>query len=123
MTRTDADIQRGLAGVLLSHPPGERHEGNSELPFCEVNAVMGRLPIGVVNLLYAHRAPQGQSLRETHRPFDVIAALAWRSVASGYSPYRASATCAGPAHSTPRPRRRPMRTFACSMRWASRVPL
>jgi CubicO group peptidase (beta-lactamase class C family) len=58
---------------------------NTELPLGEVNAVMSRLPIGVVNLLHEQAAPQGPSLREAYRPFNTIvsaalvalAALAW----------------------------------------------
>lgn len=58
---------------------------NTELPFNEVNAVMSRLPIGVVNLLRGQPAPQGPSLRSayllvnTAAAFTVIAAalLVW----------------------------------------------
>ena len=61
---------------------------NSELPFGDVNAVMSRLPIGVVNLLRGQAAPQGPSLRAAYRPFNaivtavwvVLAALAWWAV-------------------------------------------
>lgn len=60
---------------------------NSELPFGEVNAVMSRLPIGVVNLLRGQPAPQGPSLRRSYVPFNAAAvlavaagvALAWRA--------------------------------------------
>jgi len=53
---------------------------NSEQPFGEVNAVMSRLPIGVVNLLRGQPVPQGQSLRRAYMPFNAAAAL---SVAAG----------------------------------------
>jgi hypothetical protein len=49
---------------------------NTELPFGEVNAVMSRLPIGVVNLMRGQPVPHGQSLRRAYLPFDVAAALA-----------------------------------------------
>ena len=49
---------------------------NTELPFNEVNAVMSRLPIGVVNLLRGQPPPQGPSLREAYLPFNAAAALA-----------------------------------------------
>ena len=57
----------------------------SELPLGKVNAVMSRLPIGVVNLLREQAAPQGPSLREAYRPFNIavagvlvaLSALAW----------------------------------------------
>jgi CubicO group peptidase (beta-lactamase class C family) len=49
---------------------------NTELPFNEVNAVMSRLPIGVVNLLRDQPVPQGPSLREAYRPLNAAAALA-----------------------------------------------
>lgn len=60
---------------------------NSELPIGEVNAVMSRLPIGVVNLLRAQAVPQGSSLRAAYRFFNgvaaaalmALAALAWRA--------------------------------------------
>jgi CubicO group peptidase (beta-lactamase class C family) len=48
---------------------------NSELPFNQVNAVMSRLPIGVVNLLRAGSAPTGPSLRRAYWPFNAAAAL------------------------------------------------
>jgi CubicO group peptidase (beta-lactamase class C family) len=48
---------------------------NSELPLNEVNAVMSRLPIGVVNLLRGQPVPQGPSLRSAYRPLDIAAAL------------------------------------------------
>jgi len=49
---------------------------NSELPFNDVNAVMSRLPIGIVNLLAGQLAPQGPSLREAYRAFNSGSALA-----------------------------------------------
>jgi CubicO group peptidase (beta-lactamase class C family) len=49
---------------------------NSELPINAVNAVMSRLPIGVVNLLRGQPVPQGPSLREAYRPLNAAAALA-----------------------------------------------
>lgn len=60
---------------------------NTELPFNEVNAVMSRLPIGVVNLLRGQPVPQGPSLRQAYFPFNAAAALvvigllvlAWRA--------------------------------------------
>lgn len=48
---------------------------NTELPFNEVNAVMSRLPIGVVNLLRGQPEPQGPSLRQAYIPFNAAAAL------------------------------------------------
>jgi CubicO group peptidase (beta-lactamase class C family) len=50
---------------------------NSELPFGDVNAVMSRLPVGVVNLLRGQAAPPGPSLRDAYQPFNAIIA-AWR---------------------------------------------
>lgn len=60
---------------------------NSELPFNNANAVMSRVPIGVVNLLRGQAPPQGPSLRLAYLPFNVtatlllpaLAALAWRA--------------------------------------------
>jgi CubicO group peptidase (beta-lactamase class C family) len=49
---------------------------NTELPFNEVNAVMSRLPIGVVNLLRGQPAPQGPSLRRAYLPLNAAAAAA-----------------------------------------------
>lgn len=49
---------------------------NTELPFNEANAVMSRLPIGVVNLLRGQSVPQGPNLREAYRLFNAVAALA-----------------------------------------------
>lgn len=49
---------------------------NTELPFGEVNAVMSRVPIGVVNLLRGQPAPQGPSLRTAYLPFNAAALLA-----------------------------------------------
>jgi len=48
---------------------------NTEPPFNEVNAVMSRLPIGVVNLLRGPPAPQGPSLRQAYGAFNGAAAL------------------------------------------------
>lgn len=49
---------------------------NTGLPVKDVNAVMSRLPIGVVNLLRGQPAPQGTSLRSAYLPFNAAAALA-----------------------------------------------
>jgi hypothetical protein len=49
---------------------------NTELPFNEANAVMSRLPIGVVNLPRGQPAPQGLSLRSAYLPLNVAAAVA-----------------------------------------------
>jgi hypothetical protein len=48
---------------------------NSELPFGNANAVMSRLPIGVVNLLRGQAPPEGPSLRQAYRPFNAAVAL------------------------------------------------
>ena len=48
---------------------------NSELPFNQVNAVMSRLPIGVVNLLRGQPVPQGPSLRQAYFAFNALVAL------------------------------------------------
>lgn len=48
---------------------------NSELPFNEVNAVMSRLPIGIVNLLRGEPPPQGPSLRRAYLPFNAASLL------------------------------------------------
>jgi CubicO group peptidase (beta-lactamase class C family) len=48
---------------------------NSELPLNDVNAVMSRLPIGVVNLLRGQPVPQGLSLRSAYRPLNSAAVL------------------------------------------------
>ena len=48
---------------------------NTESPFNDVNAVMSRLPIGVVNLLRGQPVPQGPSLRRAYFPFNAAAAL------------------------------------------------
>jgi CubicO group peptidase (beta-lactamase class C family) len=61
---------------------------NSELPFADVNAVMSRLPIGVVNLLRGQPPPRGTSLREAYRPFNIAVALA--VVAAGVVAWRAA---------------------------------
>jgi CubicO group peptidase (beta-lactamase class C family) len=58
---------------------------NTELPINKVNAVMSRLPIGVVNLLRGQPPPPGPSLRRAYQLFNagaalsviVVAALAW----------------------------------------------
>jgi CubicO group peptidase (beta-lactamase class C family) len=47
---------------------------NTELPFGDVNAVMSRLPMGVVNLLLGQPAPRGPSLRQAYWPFNAVAA-------------------------------------------------
>lgn len=60
---------------------------NSELPINEVNAVISRVPIGVVNLLHGRPPPQGPSLCRAYLPFDaasllaiaLLAALTWRA--------------------------------------------
>ena len=60
---------------------------NTELPVGDVNAVMSRLPIGVVNLLRGQPPPQGPSLRLAYGRFAamlavvlaVLALLAWRA--------------------------------------------
>jgi CubicO group peptidase (beta-lactamase class C family) len=49
---------------------------NAELPFNQVNAVMSRLPIGVVNLLRGQPPPQGPSLRDGYLPFNAACAFA-----------------------------------------------
>jgi CubicO group peptidase (beta-lactamase class C family) len=49
---------------------------NTELPVGELNAVMSRLPIGVVNLLRGQAPPQGSSLRAAYAKFIGVAALA-----------------------------------------------
>jgi CubicO group peptidase (beta-lactamase class C family) len=48
---------------------------NTELPFNQVNAVMSRMPIGVVNLLRGQPVPQGPSLRRAYLPFNAACAL------------------------------------------------
>lgn len=48
---------------------------NSELPFDHVNAVMSRLPIGIVNLLQGQPPPAGPSLRSAYRVFNAASAL------------------------------------------------
>lgn len=48
---------------------------NSELPINDVNAVMSRLPIGVVNLLRGQPVPTGPSLRRAYVPLNAAAAL------------------------------------------------
>ncbi len=47
---------------------------NTELPFGAVNAVMSRLPLGVVALLHGQPPPQGPSLRAAYARFDAAAA-------------------------------------------------
>lgn len=49
---------------------------NSELPLGRVNAVMSRLPIGVVNLLRGQPPPEGPSLRSAYLPLNAAAAVA-----------------------------------------------
>jgi CubicO group peptidase (beta-lactamase class C family) len=61
---------------------------NTELPLGEINAVMSRLPIGIVKLLRGQAPPQGASLRAATAKFGAvivlalaaIAFLAWRAV-------------------------------------------
>jgi CubicO group peptidase (beta-lactamase class C family) len=60
---------------------------NSELPFGDVNAVMSRLPIGVVNMLRGQPPPTGPSLREAYGRFN--AAVALSVVAAGVAAWRA----------------------------------
>jgi CubicO group peptidase (beta-lactamase class C family) len=55
---------------------------NTELPINQVNAVMSRLPIGVVNLLRGQSPPQGPSLRSAYLPFNGICALALTMLAA-----------------------------------------
>jgi hypothetical protein len=55
---------------------------NSELPINQVNAVLSRLPIGVVNLLRGERPPQGPSLRRAYLPFNAATALAVITIAA-----------------------------------------
>ncbi len=60
----------------------------TELPLGELNAVMSRLPIGVVNLLRGQAPPQGASLRAAYAKFSAVlvlvlaatALLAWWAV-------------------------------------------
>jgi CubicO group peptidase (beta-lactamase class C family) len=60
---------------------------NTELPLGALNAVISRLPLGVVNLLRGHAPPQGPSLRAAYAKFigvavlalAVIALLAWQA--------------------------------------------
>ncbi len=61
---------------------------NSELPFGAVNAVISRLPIGVVNLLRGQPVPQGPSLRRAYLSFNVASALVL--VALAFMAWRAS---------------------------------
>jgi CubicO group peptidase (beta-lactamase class C family) len=49
---------------------------NTELPFNQVNAVMSRLPIGVVNLLRGQPPPRGASLRVAYAKLTGVALLA-----------------------------------------------
>lgn len=49
---------------------------NSELPFGDMNAVMSRLPMGIVNLLQDQPPPQGPSLQSAYRIFNAASALA-----------------------------------------------
>lgn len=48
---------------------------NSELPLGHVNAVMSRLPLGIVNLLRGQPPPTGPSLRSAYRVFNAGSAL------------------------------------------------
>ncbi len=54
---------------------------NTELPINQVNAVMHRIPIGVVNLLHGRAPPQGPSMRRAYLPLNVAAAVAVFAVA------------------------------------------
>lgn len=49
---------------------------NSELPLGHVNAVLSRLPLGIVNLLQGQPPPAGPSLRSAYQVFNVGSALA-----------------------------------------------
>lgn len=49
---------------------------NAGFPLGKVDAVMSRLPIGVVNLLRGQPVPQGPGLRLAYAPIDAAAALA-----------------------------------------------
>lgn len=48
----------------------------SDLPFNGLDAVTSRLPIGVVNLLRGQPAPEGPSLQQAYRPFNMASAIA-----------------------------------------------
>jgi CubicO group peptidase (beta-lactamase class C family) len=54
---------------------------NTELPLGELNAVMSRLPIGVVNLLRGQAPPQGASLRAAYAKFSAVIVLALAAIA------------------------------------------
>ena len=49
---------------------------NSVMPFGRVNAVLSRLPIGIVNLLQGQPPPTGPSLRSAYRIFNIGSTLA-----------------------------------------------
>lgn len=55
---------------------------NAELPFGAVDAAIGRLPIGVVNLLHGSAPPQGPSVRDAYRSFNLAAAAALAALAA-----------------------------------------
>ena len=75
--RIDAAAEcRSALWMVATCGRGPGRHTNTELPFNEVNAVMSRLPIGVVNLLRGQPVPRGPSLREAYRPFNAVAALA-----------------------------------------------
>jgi CubicO group peptidase (beta-lactamase class C family) len=71
---------------------------NSELPVNRVNAVMSRIPVGVVNLLRGQAPPQGPNLRSAYLPFTaaaalvivLLAALAWRAARVQHSGWSAA---------------------------------
>jgi CubicO group peptidase (beta-lactamase class C family) len=54
---------------------------NTELPIGNVNALMSRLPIGVVNLLRGQPVPQGPSLRAAYGRFIAVACVVLALVA------------------------------------------
>jgi CubicO group peptidase (beta-lactamase class C family) len=63
---------------------------NAELPFGDVNAVMSRLPIGIVDVLHGRPAPKGPSLRSAYLPFNAAAALSvFAAVALAWWAWRA----------------------------------
>jgi CubicO group peptidase (beta-lactamase class C family) len=55
---------------------------NNELPFGNINAVMSRLPIGVVNLLRGQPPPTGPSLRSAYLVFDAVIVLVAAALAA-----------------------------------------
>ena len=54
---------------------------NTELPIGGVNAVMSRLPIGIVNLLRGQAPPAGPSLRAAYAQFTTVVVLVLAAVA------------------------------------------